>query len=83
VINVTVTVIDIDTTVFCSPGLCQHGGICHEAVDFFRCDCNMTSFVGRTCTDGMTHTLWLFWPSIVINDFKKFSRTTFMYYGCF
>ena len=42
-----------DTTVFCSPGLCQHHGVCHELVRAFRCDCNMTSFVGRTCTDGM------------------------------
>jgi len=42
----------IDTTLFCSPGLCQHHGACIEGEHSFRCDCNMTSFVGRTCTDG-------------------------------
>jgi len=49
----SVTVLVDDTTMFCSPGLCEHRGVCHEGVHSFRCDCNMTSFVGRTCTDGM------------------------------
>jgi len=53
VINWTVILL-ADATVFCAPGLCQHHGICHEAARSFRCDCNMTSFVGRTCADGMT-----------------------------
>jgi len=56
----------IDTTTFCSPGLCQHYGICHEGDRSFRCDCNMTSFVGTTCTDGMA--------SLFTDNFYLFAR---------
>jgi len=40
----------------CSTGTCQNGGHCEMpadgAVGGARCNCDMTSFVGGTCTEG-------------------------------
>jgi len=38
-------------TAFCKPDTCKNDGICREGWNTFICDCNMTSFVGRICTE--------------------------------
>ncbi|ELT97439.1 hypothetical protein CAPTEDRAFT_43082, partial [Capitella teleta] len=38
-------------TRFCTPGICQHYGVCIEGTTTHICDCNMTSYVGRHCSN--------------------------------
>ena len=41
-----------DLSASCLPGVCQHGGVCHDNLNSFYCDCNMTAYSGAACTEG-------------------------------
>lgn len=42
----------------CSADSCENGGRCIQEWDSYTCDCDMTSFSGRTCGDGRSPRLF-------------------------
>ena len=46
------TLRNTDLSASCLPGVCQHGGVCHDSFNTFYCDCNMTAYSGPKCTEG-------------------------------
>ncbi|CAD5125830.1 DgyrCDS14032 [Dimorphilus gyrociliatus] len=39
-------------SIFCSkPGICKNGGICYDGLTSFICDCNMTGWAGKQCSE--------------------------------
>jgi neurexin len=36
----------------CTVDSCENGGRCVQEWDTYTCDCDMTSYSGRTCGDG-------------------------------
>jgi len=37
----------------CQTDTCKHRGLCIETVDGYFCDCNLTSWSGRHCENGL------------------------------
>ena len=40
----------------CEEGACRNGGRCLSQMNGVVCDCDMTSFTGPTCADGILYT---------------------------
>jgi len=55
------TLCDKDLSTLC---LCDHGGICHDDLNSFYCDCNMTAYAGETCTEGQFLRSFVFFFSL-------------------
>ena len=54
-----------DATGFCKADSCKHFGTCMEGVSTFICDCNMTSHIGRICTEGKNLIDYMSWHYLV------------------
>lgn len=69
-----------DSTSFCQPGICQHGGQCLEGVSSYICDCNMTTYVGDVCTEGKSTSLLVY---ITFLSVLHLISPSYMYLGLF
>ncbi|CAH1790210.1 unnamed protein product [Owenia fusiformis] len=64
-----------DALTVCHPELCQNGGICvSTGFDSYYCDCNMTSYVGKTCKTEANGFRYGFdngeGPGIIVHDLR-------------
>ena len=39
----------------CHANSCYNGGVCKQRDNSYACDCDMTSFSGPTCTEGIVY----------------------------
>ena len=44
--------VDVGPVKVCSDHSCDNRGECVQEWSYYRCNCDMTSFVGDTCSDG-------------------------------
>jgi len=54
IIVIIINLLTVGPTRECKEWSCNNGGRCVQEWDSYYCDCDLTTFTGPTCSDGMT-----------------------------